>query len=117
MLDMTPHRFKHAALALTLLAPLMLPVPALAIDLDSARSQGLVGERADGLVGGVADTAEVNALVKAINAARLADYRDISNREGTKLEAVQAVAGAKQVQRAQDNGWYYLDGSGKWKKP
>ena len=114
---MTPHRFKHTALAVALLAPLMLSLPALAIDLDSARSQGLVGERADGLVGAITDTAEVNALVKAVNAARLADYRDISTRQGTKLDAVQAIAGAKQVQRAQESGWYYLDGSGKWKKP
>jgi uncharacterized protein YdbL (DUF1318 family) len=95
---------------------LALPGVAYALDLNSARSQGLVGERADGLIGPIATTSEVNALVQSINAERMSGYRDIAQKEGTKVEAVQAISGAKQVEKARANGWYYMDASGSWKK-
>ena len=93
--------------------------PALAIDLDEARASGLVGERPDGLVGPVtADAnAEVRALVENINRARLDAYRALAQKEGTPLEAVQAVAGERQMQAAARNGWYVMDAGGRWRKP
>ena len=95
---------------------LALPSAAYALDLNSARSEGLVGERADGLIGPVVKNNEIDSLVASINAERMSSYRDIAAKERTKLDAVQAIAGAKQVQKAHENGWYYMDTSGKWKK-
>ena len=103
-------------LAAALMLVSAMPGIAYALDLDGARAQGVVGERADGLVGAVSDAAGVTALVQSVNAARLTSYREIAAKEGTKLDAVQAVAGAKQVQKARENGWYYMDASGAWKK-
>ncbi|TAK98591.1 MAG: DUF1318 domain-containing protein [Rhodospirillaceae bacterium] len=103
-------------LAVALVLACAMPRVAHAIDLDSARTQGLVGERADGLVSAVSNAPGVPALVQSVNAARLESYREIAAKEGTKLDAVQAVAGAKQVQKARENGWYYMDASGAWKK-
>jgi uncharacterized protein len=92
--------------------------PAMAIDLDQARTQGVVGERPDGLVGAVAPSppADVAALVASINQARLAEYKSIAQKNGTPLDAVQAVAGERQVQRAKENKWFVLDTSGRWAK-
>lgn len=92
--------------------------PALALDLDQARAAGQVGERPDGLVGAVSPTpgAEVQALVDSINRARMDAYRGLAQKEGTPLEAVQAVAGERQVQTAARNGWYVMDAGGRWQK-
>jgi uncharacterized protein YdbL (DUF1318 family) len=105
------------ALFVTLLAVLLaLPGAAFALDLNSARSQGLVGERADGLIGAIARNGEAEALVNSVNAERMKSYQQIAAKEGTKLDAVQAIAGEKQVQKARENGWYYMDAGGSWKK-
>jgi uncharacterized protein YdbL (DUF1318 family) len=102
--------------AVALLIGLGMSSGAYALDLDGARAQGLVGERADGLVGAVSNAPDVAALVKTINAARMAKYQEIAAKEGTKIDAVQAIAGAKQVDKARDSGWFYMDESGAWKK-
>lgn len=92
--------------------------PAYALDLDQARAAGQIGERPDGLVGAVTPDAgaEVQALVDSINRARMDAYRGIAQKEGTPLEAVQAVAGERQLQAAQRNGWYVMDAGGRWQK-
>lgn len=92
--------------------------PAFALDLDEARTTGVVGERPDGLVGAVTADAspEVRALVENINRARLEAYRGLAQKEGTPLEAVQAVAGERQIQAAARNGWYVMDAGGQWRK-
>ena len=95
---------------------LLAAAPALALDLDQARNQGAVGERADGLVGAVSTAADVAQLVQSINDARMDDYRKIAAQQGTKVDAVQAIAGQKQVEKARANGWYFMDASGSWKK-
>jgi uncharacterized protein YdbL (DUF1318 family) len=104
-------------LFVTLLAVMLaLPGAAFALDLNAARNQGLVGERADGLIGAVTKSSEADALVKSVNAERMKSYREIAAKEGTKLDAVQAIAGEKQVQKARENGWYYMDAGESWKK-
>lgn len=108
-------RAMAAAIVLTAFGP----GPALALDLDEARAAGQVGERPDGLVGAVTPNAgaEVAALVETINRARLDAYRALAQKEGTPLEAVQAVAGERQLQAAARNGWFVMDANGRWRKP
>ena len=93
--------------------------PAMALNLDQARAAGQIGERPDGLVGAVTAgaNAEVMALVETINRARLDAYRELAQKEGTPIEAVQAVAGERQMQAAARNGWFILDAGGRWRKP
>lgn len=95
-----------------------LTAPAMALTLDEARTQGLIGERPDGLVGAVAasPSGEIKALVESVNAARLASYKDVAQKNGTPLDAVQLIAGEKQVQKAKENRWYVLGTDGAWSK-
>jgi uncharacterized protein YdbL (DUF1318 family) len=101
-----------------ILLALPLAAPAFALELDQARASGQIGERPDGLVGAVSPnaSAEVKALVDMINKARMDAYRAVAQKEGTALEAVQKVAGDKQLQTAARSGWYVMTANGTWKK-
>jgi uncharacterized protein YdbL (DUF1318 family) len=105
------------ALALALMALLALPAAGSGLDLDAAKSQGLVGEKADGYVGiVVADpTAPVTALVKNVNARRQAAYEAIAKKNGTAVDAVAALAGAKLIERASRGDWV-TDTEGNWRQ-
>lgn len=86
-------------------------------DLSAAKSQGLVGERPDGLVGFVEDQvpAGVRALVEQINAERKAQYQEVAQRTGQNLSQVQAVAGDRLVQ-ATPKGQFVMNAAGRWVK-
>ncbi|MGD8557202.1 MAG: YdbL family protein [Chromatiales bacterium] len=94
---------------------LLLAVPALALDLDAAKSQGLVGEKINGYIGAVKSGGEVNALVSSINAQRKTHYQEISRKNGTPLSTVEKLAGEKLINRA-PRGQYINSGSGWVKK-
>jgi uncharacterized protein YdbL (DUF1318 family) len=109
---------KRRTLVAALLAVLLAVVPtgALALTLDQARSQGLVGEQADGYLGAVGSpSGEVKALVDEINQARRKKYKKIAEKNGTSVDAVAALAGAKLVDRA-GRGEYVRGTSGGWKQ-
>jgi uncharacterized protein YdbL (DUF1318 family) len=95
-----------------LAALLALATPALALDLESARNQGLVGEQADGYVAAVPGkaSAEVTKLVNDVNARRKAHYAEIAARNGTPIEAVAALAGKKLIEGAPAGWWVKPDG-------
>ena len=94
-----------------------LAVPALALDLDEARSQGLLGEQYDGYVGIVASpTPALEALAADINAKRKVHYAEIAQRNGTAVEAVAALAGKKLVESA-PSGQFVKTNGGWVKKP
>ena len=94
---------------------LTLAAPALALDLDGARSQGLLGEQADGYVGIVVrPTPELERLASEINAKRRAHYAEIAERNGTSLEAVAALAGKKLIEGAPSG--QFVKTNGGWKK-
>ena len=92
-----------------------LALPAAALELDSAKQQGLAGEQADGYVGIVVDDppAELRELVAQVNAGRRSAYQELARRNGTALEAVAALAGQKLLDRAPAGEWIG-DGSGRW---
>jgi len=109
---------KIARTALIALAVGLAALPAWALDLDQARSSGLIGERADGLVGSVKPTAtpDLSALVDSINRQRLETYRNLAHQEGTPIDAVQKLAGEKEIAKARQSGWYWMDTGGSWHK-
>ncbi len=95
----------------------LVAVPASALSLDSAKSQGLVGEMTSGYLGAVASSApaEVAALVSDINAKRRAKYAEIAAKNGTSLSAVEALAGKKAIEETAA-GNYIQASSGAWQR-
>lgn len=105
------------ALAL-LLAVALAPPPAVAQDsLAAAKAAGLVGERADGLVGYVQDQvpAEVRALVDQVNQERKERYAQVAQSTGQPLATVQAVAGDRLI-AATPPGQFVMNAAGRWTK-
>lgn len=92
--------------------------PANAITLDEARTQGLVGEKPNGLVGAVSSnvSGEISTLVQSVNEARLNSFRQLATKDNAPLEAVQAIAGEKLIVKARQSGWYTMDASGNWSR-
>ena len=64
----------------------------------------------------VSAPANIVSLVESVNRARTESYRPLASKEGTSLEAVQAVAGERQIEKAVQNGWYVMDAGGSWRK-
>jgi len=95
---------------------LALAAPAWSLDLDEARSRGLLGEQVDGYVGTVVakPSAEVVALAKQVNARRRAHYAEIAARNGTAIEAVAALAAKKLIESAPSGQW--IKPNGGWVK-
>lgn len=92
--------------------------PSIASELDDARNSGAIGERPDGLVGAVNSNApaSIMTLVRNVNSARMDSYRKLAEKEGTRIEAVQAIAGERQIEKAVRNGWYVMGAGGTWQK-
>ena len=82
---------------LILFSLLLICQPAFALDLDSARAQGLVRETAAGYLVTVKSTPEVQKLVKNINAERKQVYQNIAQRTNTQLNVVEQQAGKKLI--------------------
>jgi hypothetical protein len=95
----------------------MLVGQAWAQSLAEAKEAGWVGERPDGYLGLVKpDTPDdIKKLVQDINAKRRERYLEIAKKNGTKLEAVQVIVGAKLIKRAQPSD-YIMNSAGKWIK-
>lgn len=97
---------------LTFATLLMFAVVAFAADLEQAKRDGLVGERADGYLGLIVQSApaDVVALVKSINAKRKAEYQRIAKANELTLEQVQALAGKKTIERTRPGDWILVNG-------
>ena len=92
-----------------------LAVPALALDLDEARAKGLLGEQPTGYVGIVGtSTPELESLAAEVNVRRRAHYEGIAARNGTRVEAVAALAGKKLVEGAPSG--QFVKTNGGWKQ-
>jgi uncharacterized protein len=83
--------------------------------LDTAKSQGIVGERPDGLVGAVSDTVEprIRDLIEKVNAERLQRYREIARSNGTSVGDVQALAGRRLIDRT-PKGQFVMTAQRRW---
>jgi len=99
---------------LVVAALLLSALPALALDLGAAKAGGLVGETNNGYLGVVKPSAEADALVADINAKRKAHYQKIAKKNGISLQAVEARAGLKAIEKT-PAGEYVNTGAG-WQK-
>ncbi|MBO6636024.1 YdbL family protein [Parvibaculum sp.] len=99
---------------------LLFAAPAFAVDLDSAKAQGLVGEKLSGYVGIVtkAPSPELKAMVDEINLRRRASYQEIASKTaGASLNAVEKLAAEKLIKKT-PSGQYVEKAPGQWiKKP
>lgn len=86
-----------------------------AIDLQTAKQRGLVGEQPGGYIGIVKpdSNAEVSGMVRDINAKRKNLYQSIANRNKVDLIVVEKMAGKKAINKT-PVGQYYKTTAGKW---
>jgi len=114
MMNMQPLR---AAPLRALIAAMMLLLATVAhaMDLDTAKSRGLVGERADGYLGVVVDdpSPEIKSLVADVNAKRRERYEQIAKQNGIDLADVEARAGQRAIQLTTSGGWVFVS---RWEK-
>lgn len=82
-----------------------------AIELDTAKADGLVGERADGYLAAVnpSASAEIRALIDDVNAKREAQYQRIAQKNGIPIEDVEVLAGKKTIEMTESGGWVFID--------
>ena len=82
---------------------------------DAAKTQGIVGEQADGFLGLVSGSADpaVKAAVAEINAGRMQAYRDIATKTGV-TQAAAGEATAQQLIGRLAPGGYYRPLGGNW---
>ena len=88
-------------------------IDASALDLSSARSQGILGEKNDGYVSALKSDPEAKALADKVNAARKAEYAKISAAKGQAADLVGKVA-AEEIAKKLPSGAKYQDASGSW---
>ncbi|WP_444996121.1 YdbL family protein [Aliikangiella sp. IMCC44359] len=95
---------------------LFLSSSAFALDLSSAKKDGLVGEQFNGYLGIVTGTnPEVASLVKEINRKRKQHYEQIAQKRNTKLKQVELVAGNTAIKKTLKGNYIKLQGAS-WKK-
>ena len=70
----------------------LLATPAFAMDLQSARSNGVVVEQVTGYLKVAKPSAEADALVADVNSKRKAEYTRIAKEKGSSVDAVAAIA-------------------------
>lgn len=88
-----------------------------AIDLETAKSRGLVGEANNGYLAAVEMpvSGEVRALIQDVNAKRRAEFERTAASTGASLEQVALRFYQLAVQRTEP-GNFYQDTSGRWTK-
>lgn len=86
-----------------------------AIDLNTAKAQGLVGEANTGYLAAVQQpaSAEVQALIREVNQGRRAQFERTARSTGTTVDQVAYRFYELAVQRTR-SGNYYQDTSGRW---
>jgi len=110
--------YKQKTLLLKILLSLFLLLSVqnvFALDLRSAKKQGLVGETASGYLSAVKPaSADVKTLIHDINAKRKSKYQSIAKRNSTSLSAIEQLAGKKAIEKS-DKG-SYVKPAGSWLK-
>ncbi len=88
-----------------------------AIDIDSAKAQGLVGEANTGFLAAVKSpaSAEVNALIADVNALRRSKFQSAAKKTGATAAQVSNRFYELAVQKT-EAGHFYQDKGGRWVK-
>lgn len=97
---------------LALTALMLAATAALALDLQAARSQGLVGEH-NGYIEPIKPSPEVRALIDDINARRRQEYLRISSENGQPIDVVAKLAAEQIINKLPEGSKYKINGE--WK--
>ena len=109
------HNKQNGLAALLALCLMLVSAPVFALDLATAKQQGLVGETASGYLEAVQQaTPEVKKLIDTINRKRREKYQEIARRNGTSLNAVEVLAGKKAMEKSRPG--HYIKPAGRWLK-
>ncbi|MCS6097768.1 YdbL family protein [Shewanella baltica] len=92
-----------------------LSLSAFAMSLQEAKSQGYLGEQANGYLGLVQANPEAKAVMDDVNNKRRAHYETIAKKNKLSSADVAKLAGEKAI-AATDKGNYVQDAKGKWIK-
>ncbi len=104
-----------STITLIIVAVLLFGQAVSAMDLQTAKTRGLVGETSKGYLAPVKEAdPEVTNLVKTINDKRQKSYRKIAQKNGTSLKAVEQLAGKKAMQKSKSGS--YIKPGASWKK-
>lgn len=86
-----------------------------ALDLQTAKNQGLVGETPAGYLAEVqSGNAEIAQLVQSINTQRRLQYQEIAQRNNTKIQAVEQLAGKQAIEKTSTGQFIQIGGA--WQK-
>jgi hypothetical protein len=87
-----------------------------ATNLDSAKAEGLIGEKSNGYLGLVVNNApsDVRRLVDDVNAKRKQKYQEVANSRNIDLSKVELIAGKKAIEKTQSG--HYIEVNGRWVK-
>jgi uncharacterized protein YdbL (DUF1318 family) len=101
----------------TMLILLLLSQGALALDLQSAKDKGLVGEANTGMLAAVTANPgqEVRELIATVNHKRKAQFQQTAQKTGATMVQVRSRFYEMAVQRTK-RGHYYQDANGNWLK-
>ncbi len=85
-------------------------------ELDDAKAQGLIGEKANGYLGLVVDNApaSVKQVVETINSKRKEKYMEVAKARSISLAQVEAIAGQKAMEKTKPG--HYIEVNGRWVK-
>lgn len=100
---------------ITFLAAISLSFAAAAMNLQTAKDQGLVGEQTNGYLAPIKNSADVAALVKQVNAKRTDAYQRIAEKNDISVANVAKLAAKKIIAKA-EKGHIVQDASGNWVK-
>ncbi len=95
----------------------IITTPAWAISKDDAKTQGLIGEQANGYLGLVNNNAgaDVQALVKDINSKRRSAYEQGAKKAGVERKVFETRMGQRLQERA-PAGHFIRQPNGSWKR-
>ncbi|ATI03246.1 MULTISPECIES: YdbL family protein [Cycloclasticus] len=107
---------KYVQILLTVFM-LTLSTVSLAIDLHSAKDQGLVGETPNGYLASPvsAPSADIKALISDINAKRKQKYAHVAAKVAKPLSVVEQLAGKKAIEKT-SKGHFIQFPDGQWVK-
>ncbi|MGI0117690.1 YdbL family protein [Zooshikella sp. RANM57] len=105
------HSFRLLVLGLILCVPLTV----LAMGLEDAKQQGLVGEQLNGYLGLVVNNAAAKQLITEINQKRKQKYEQLAKRNGVPLSTIGKLAGQKAIEKTPP-GQYIQNTGGQWVK-
>jgi len=95
---------------------LLLSSQAFALDLTSAKADGIIGEQANGYIGFVkSGSSEIKELVSEVNAKRKTRYKEIAISKKVSLNEVEKVGGKTTIGKTKSGNYVKLAGEG-WSK-